>query len=72
MWGSGCYSRLHEMCEFLEYDGGDYRMLPANGGADDLTTLWKKRGQRALPARAYRSARAEIREPAERTASRAI
>ena len=62
--GFRLYSRLHEMCEFLEYDGGDYRMLPANGGADDLTTLWKKRGQRSLPARAYRSARAEIREPA--------
>ena len=30
------------MCEFLEYDGGDYRMLPANGGPDDLATLWKR------------------------------
>ena len=29
-------SRLHEMCEFLEIDGADYRELPANGGVDDL------------------------------------
>ena len=29
-------SRLHEMCEFLEYDGADYRNLPPNGGVDDL------------------------------------
>lgn len=62
--GYRLYSRLHEMCEFLEYDGGDYRMLPANGGPDDLTTLWKKRTPRSLPARAYRSARAELRDPA--------
>jgi DNA replication protein DnaC len=70
--GFRLYSRLHEMCEFLEYDGGDYRMLPANGGADDLTTLWKKRGQRSLPTRAYRSARAEIRDPADRREPREL
>ena len=29
-------SRLHEMCEFIEMDGADYRELPANGGVDDL------------------------------------
>ena len=53
--GFRLHSRLHEMCEFLEYDGGDYRMLPANGGPDDLATLWKKnRGRRVLPARAAR------------------
>jgi DNA replication protein DnaC len=65
--GFRLHSRLHEMCEFLEYDGGDYRMLPSNGGADDLMTLWKKggRGRRALPARAASQARAQIREPRE-------
>jgi hypothetical protein len=63
--GFRLYSRLYEMCEFIEYDGGDYRMLPANGGPDDLTTLWKKRGHRALPSRTYRPARAEMRQPAE-------
>ena len=60
--GFRLHSRLHEMCEFLEYDGGDYRMLPANGGAEDLVTLWKRtRGRRTLPARAAGPARAEMR-----------
>lgn len=64
--GFRLHSRLHEMCEFLEYDGGDFRMLPANGGADDLTVLWKKgRGRRALPARTQGPARAQLREPRE-------
>jgi DNA replication protein DnaC len=61
--GYRLHSRLHEMCEFLEYDGGDYRMLPTNGGADDLETLWKRRprGRRALPVRA--KGPAEMRHP---------
>jgi DNA replication protein DnaC len=64
--GFRLHSRLHEMCEFLEYDGGDYRMMPANGGPEDLTTLWKKaRGRRALPGRAQGQARAQLREPRE-------
>jgi DNA replication protein DnaC len=58
-------SRLHEMCEFIEMDGADYRELPANGGVDDLITLWKMR-RKALPSRASRSARAQLREPAVR------
>ncbi|MCC7008392.1 MAG: ATP-binding protein [Acidobacteria bacterium] len=62
--GFRLHSRLHEMCEFLEYDGGDFRMLPSNGGPDDLMTLWKQqqRGRRGLPARTYRPARAELRD----------
>ena len=60
--GFRLHSRLHEMCEFLEYDGGDYRMLPANGGPDDLATLWKKnKGRRVLPARTQGPARAELK-----------
>jgi DNA replication protein DnaC len=60
--GHRMHSRLHEMCEFLEYDGGDYRMLPANGGAEDLHVLWKRgRGRRTLPARTQGPARAEVR-----------
>jgi DNA replication protein DnaC len=55
-------SRLHEMCEFLQLDGADYRELPANGGVDDLTALWRMR-RKTLPARASRHARAELREP---------
>lgn len=58
--GFRMHSRLHEMCEFLEYDGGDYRMLPANGGPDDLLTLWKRtRTRRVLPARAQGQVKAE-------------
>ena len=62
--GFRLHSRLHEMCDFLEYDGGDYRMMPANGGPDDLATLWKRsRGRRAaLPVRTQGPARAQIRE----------
>jgi len=65
--GFRMHSRLNEMCEFLEYDGGDYRMMPANGGPDDLATLWKKgRGRRTtLPVRSQGQARAQLREPKE-------
>jgi len=64
--GFRLHSRLHEMCDFLEYDGGDFRMMPSNGGADDLATLWKKnKGRRVLPARAHGPARAQLREPKE-------
>ena len=58
-------SRLHEMCEFIQLDGADYRELPANGGVDDLVTLWKMR-RKTLPSRAGRTARAQLREPAVR------
>jgi DNA replication protein DnaC len=64
--GFRLHSRLHEMCEFLEFDGGDYRMMPPNAGADDLATLWKKnKGRRALPARTHGQVRAQLREPKE-------
>jgi DNA replication protein DnaC len=60
-------SRLHEMCEFIEMDGADYRELPVNGGVDDLIALWKMRaGKKSLPSRAGRAARAQLREPAAR------
>src|SRR6188474_3917427 len=50
--GFRIHSRLHEMCDFLEYDGADYRHLPPNGGLDDLVMLWKRSpGRRTLPAR---------------------
>jgi DNA replication protein DnaC len=61
--GFRLHSRLHEMCEFLEYDGGDYRMMPSNGGPDDLAMLWKKgRGRCSLPSRTRGQARAQMRE----------
>ncbi len=56
-------SRLHEMCEFLQVDGGDYRELPTNGGVDDLITLWKTRRKTLPTPRAGRQARAQLREP---------
>jgi DNA replication protein DnaC len=59
-------SRLHEMCDFLQMDGADYRELPVNGGVDDLMTLWKRRKKSELPSRAGRQARANLREPAVR------
>jgi DNA replication protein DnaC len=58
-------SRLHEMCEFIVLDGADYRMLPLNGGVDDLLMLWKTRAK-TLPGRTGRPARAELRTPAVR------
>jgi DNA replication protein DnaC len=55
-------SRLHEMCEFVEMDGADYRELPVNGGIDDLITLWKMR-RKALPSpNRGRQARAQLRD----------
>jgi DNA replication protein DnaC len=64
--GFRIHSRLHEMCEFLEYDGADYRHAPPNAGAEDLLTLWKRKahGRRGLPARAKGPIRAQIRQPA--------
>jgi DNA replication protein DnaC len=60
--GFRIHSRLHEMCEFLEYDGADYRHLPPNGGVDDLVTMWKvKPSRRTLPARAKGPIRAQLR-----------
>jgi DNA replication protein DnaC len=61
--GSRMRSRLHEMCEFIELDGADYRELPANGGVDDLIALWKTRRKATLPTpRGGRQARAQIRD----------
>ncbi len=59
-------SRLHEMCEFIEMDGADYRELPVNGGVDDLVTLWKMRKKTLPSPRTGRQARAQLREPAVR------
>jgi DNA replication protein DnaC len=61
--GFRMHSRLHEMCDFLEYDGADYRHLPPNGGVSDLVALWRLApSRRTLPARTRGPARAELRE----------
>jgi DNA replication protein DnaC len=61
--GFRLHSRLKEMCEFLEYDGPDYRQQPPNIGADDLYKLWKAQPRRKLPARSQGQARAQIKTP---------
>ena len=60
--GFRIHSRLHEMCDFLEYDGADYRHLPPNGGVDDLVTLWKRNPRRRIPARAIQRSRPRATE----------
>ena len=61
--GFRLHSRLREMCEFLEYDGPDYRNLPPNAGADDLFKLWKAQPRRKLPPKTTGQARAQLRAP---------
>jgi DNA replication protein DnaC len=65
--GFRIHSRLHEMCDFLEYDGADYRHLPPNGGVDDLVMLWNRTksgpARRSLPARSKGPIRAQLRQP---------
>ena len=63
-------SRLHEMCEFIDLDGADYRELPTNGGEEDLRALWQQRrkhpqGSPGLPVKASSPMRARLRD--ERT-----
>jgi DNA replication protein DnaC len=68
--GFRIHSRLHEMCDVYDWDGGDYRMLPPNSGAKDLADLWQmNKGRRTLPARTKGPARAQLgadRDRAER------
>ena len=66
--GFRIHSRLHEMCEFVEYDGADYRHLPPNGGPDDLLMQWNRSksstgARRGLPARSKGPIRAQLRQP---------
>jgi len=64
--GFRIHSRLYEMCDFLEYDGADYRHLPPNGGVDDLVMMWKvKPSRRTLPARAKGPVRAQLKPAKE-------
>ena len=61
--GFRLHSRLREMCEFLEYDGPDYRNLPPNAGAEDLYKLWKAQPRRKLPVKTSGQARAQLKGP---------
>ncbi len=61
--GFRMHSRLYEMCDFLEFEGADYRHAPPNSGADELLALWKtlKRPGK-LPTRSGGPVRAQARE----------
>jgi DNA replication protein DnaC len=69
--GFRLHSRLREMCDFLEYDGPDYRDLPPNAGAEDLYKLWKGRPRRKLPVKTTGQVRAQLRSPAREREGRA-
>jgi DNA replication protein DnaC len=58
-------SRLHEMCDFLDLDGADYRELPVNGGEADLVALWRMRQKPStsrLPGKAGSPLRARLKD----------
>ena len=63
-------SRLHEMCEFVEMDGADYRERPLNAGPEDLLAMWKMRKMRKRelpsPRGSRQQARAQLRDPLTR------
>ena len=65
--GFRLHSRLHEMCEFLEYDGGDYRMMPGQRRRRRPGDALEE--EQGPPRRCRRGrtgqARAQLREPKE-------
>jgi DNA replication protein DnaC len=65
-------SRLHEMCDFLDIDGADYRELPVNGTEDDLVALWRMRQKPSsprLPGKAGGPLRARLKDSARPAAA---
>jgi hypothetical protein len=54
------HSRLYEMCEFLEFDGADFRHRPPNAGPEDLLAMWKLQARPTLPRRASGQVRAQL------------
>ena len=62
--GFRIHSRLHEMCEFLEFDGADFRHAPPNAGSDDLLAMYKRKASSPrLPARTRGPVRAQLKTP---------
>ena len=49
--GFRMHSRLREMCEFLEYEGPDYRDFEHPPDADILRHAWQERRRKRLPRR---------------------
>jgi len=63
--GFRMWSRLHEMCEFVDFTGLDYRLLGPNADADEMAVIWKRNsGRRPLPTRTRGVARAQLGESA--------
>mgnify|MGYP001271914301 FL=1 len=63
--GVRMYSRLREMCEFLEFTGPDYRTFDDPPNSKELFQHWKSNPSRAgsaLPARTRVRARARLRD----------
>lgn len=59
--GFRMWSRLHEMCEFLEFSGLDHRLLPPNVGGPEMSKLWRHAPSRSpLPGRTRGVARAQL------------
>jgi len=57
-------SRLHEMCDFLDLEGADYRMLLSNEGVAALKRNWEERRMRGKldqVSRPSRPAKAQLR-----------
>ena len=62
--GFRMHSRLREMCEFLEYDGPDYREFEYPPGSEDLTHAWetkKAKPRPKLPGKTSSRARARLK-----------
>ena len=57
--GFRMHSRLREMCEFLEYEGPDYRDFEHPPDADILGHAWQERRRKRLPRRT--ASRAAVR-----------
>lgn len=61
--GARMHSRLYEMCEFLEFDGADFRHRPPNAGPEDLLAMWKLQSRASgLPRKTGGQARAQLRD----------
>lgn len=61
--GFRMYSRLYEMCDFIEFEGADYRHRPTNAGPEDLLTMWKMNRQKPrMPGRGSGQLKAHLRD----------
>ena len=58
--GFRMHSRLREMCEFLEYDGPDYRFLRRTLGPTTCISSGTRSRVGKLPARTSTRARAQL------------